>query len=521
MAQKTINARFKNKRDTAENWTKNNPVLLDGEFGVESNSSGDKLKVGDGTSHWNDLPYSCDVNGLVIPRPQYKIIAYKYTDIGSIGTVYTLTKTHITPTNPVIAAGDYVQFRTDKASYTAYVSAVNNGENTVTATIRFAGLLPEKFIVDTALSATSENPVQNKVITESLKNKVDSVVHADSYDSSITNSSVDGEPAIVLTVGSGEFDLFENTLSGSAMYVMKDGILTATPAMMTLISSDEADGNINILAGAGSYGISCNYGDQASETTFSVKAGYGVTIESPYENGDRITLKIASDGVTINDNRVATVDDLPESLSQLTADSTHRLVTDTEKSTWNAKQDAITSSNKLPATNVSGLATIATSGKLSDATTDTTHRVVTDAEKSAWNGLQQQITTNANNISSNTVAISDLVPRVTSLENKTWTLGGSVRGKGNTVNLPTVDYKELLIVTRTTGIEANDFVLSGVIPKDQINTQINYSMGCYYNSSNYQAVFVWVTTTSVLLQNLAINGNSNAANNTTLYVYYR
>lgn len=81
-----------------------------------------------------------------IPRPQYRIIAYQYTDIGSIGTKYTLTKTHITPINPVVAAGDYVQFRTDKACYTAYVNSVNNGDNEVEVTVRFAGALPESYL---------------------------------------------------------------------------------------------------------------------------------------------------------------------------------------------------------------------------------------------------------------------------------------------------------------------------------------------------------------------------------------
>ena len=38
------------------------------------------------------------------------------------------------------------------------------------------------------------------------------------------------------------------------------------------------------------------------------------------------------------------------------------------------------------------LATIATSGKLSDATQDSTHRVVTDTEKSTWNGKQNKLT---------------------------------------------------------------------------------------------------------------------------------
>lgn len=40
---------------------------------------------------------------------------------------------------------------------------------------------------------------------------------------------------------------------------------------------------------------------------------------------------------------------IPDELSDLSDDSTHRLVTDTEKSTWNGKQDAIDSSHKLSA----------------------------------------------------------------------------------------------------------------------------------------------------------------------------
>jgi hypothetical protein len=43
------------RRDTAANWTAANPLLLDGEFGIESDSK--KFKLGDGVTHWNALPY--------------------------------------------------------------------------------------------------------------------------------------------------------------------------------------------------------------------------------------------------------------------------------------------------------------------------------------------------------------------------------------------------------------------------------------------------------------------------------
>lgn len=43
------------RSDTAANWTANNPVLLAGEMGVESDTF--KFKFGDGTSRWSTLPY--------------------------------------------------------------------------------------------------------------------------------------------------------------------------------------------------------------------------------------------------------------------------------------------------------------------------------------------------------------------------------------------------------------------------------------------------------------------------------
>lgn len=46
---------IKLKRDTAANWTLNNPILAEGEVGVETDT---KLqKTGDGVTAWNSLPY--------------------------------------------------------------------------------------------------------------------------------------------------------------------------------------------------------------------------------------------------------------------------------------------------------------------------------------------------------------------------------------------------------------------------------------------------------------------------------
>lgn len=48
--------RFQFRRGTAAEWTAANPVLLDGEPGIESDTGA--LKYGDGATAWNDLDYS-------------------------------------------------------------------------------------------------------------------------------------------------------------------------------------------------------------------------------------------------------------------------------------------------------------------------------------------------------------------------------------------------------------------------------------------------------------------------------
>jgi hypothetical protein len=69
---------------------------------------------------------------------------------------------------------------------------------------------------------------------------------------------------------------------------------------------------------------------------------------------------------------------IPDDLADLNDDSTHRLVTDTEKTTWNNKSDFSGSYDDL-----SDKPTIPSA--LSDLTDDTTHRLVTDSEKTSWN----------------------------------------------------------------------------------------------------------------------------------------
>lgn len=56
----TISIRFKFRRGTASEWTTTNPVLLEGEPGIELDTG--FMKFGDGAAAWNSLPYFAEDN---------------------------------------------------------------------------------------------------------------------------------------------------------------------------------------------------------------------------------------------------------------------------------------------------------------------------------------------------------------------------------------------------------------------------------------------------------------------------
>jgi len=83
------------RRDTAANWSTNNPVLASGEPGYETDSG--KMKVGDGTTAWSSLDYY----GVQFTTPQVGNPVVGYT--GSTNSSnYKTVATKLDPTKNVI-----------------------------------------------------------------------------------------------------------------------------------------------------------------------------------------------------------------------------------------------------------------------------------------------------------------------------------------------------------------------------------------------------------------------------------
>ena len=68
------------KRGTPERWAEVNPVLLPGEPGVEYITN--KMKIGDGKTHWNDLPYLHEE--AVMNAKTF----YDFPTVGDTNTIY-------------------------------------------------------------------------------------------------------------------------------------------------------------------------------------------------------------------------------------------------------------------------------------------------------------------------------------------------------------------------------------------------------------------------------------------------
>ena len=118
MAQKVLNTRTKQKVDTKSNWSTNNPVLLAGEIGIESDTN--LFKFGDGSAQWNDLPYAGaneeQINDLIEAAADsvYMVTGTEAGDIADIAAaVESPKKGDIAVVKRLIAAGKY--------SHTAYV----------------------------------------------------------------------------------------------------------------------------------------------------------------------------------------------------------------------------------------------------------------------------------------------------------------------------------------------------------------------------------------------------------------
>lgn len=85
------------RQDLAANWTQNDPVLLSGELGFETNTY--RVKLGDGINRWSDLPY-------YLRAPYYgHFYDTTFQGVGTTGEAYYVRCNTTNLSNGVYATG--------------------------------------------------------------------------------------------------------------------------------------------------------------------------------------------------------------------------------------------------------------------------------------------------------------------------------------------------------------------------------------------------------------------------------
>ena len=150
MAQKIIKVRNKVKYDTEANWAKSDPILLAGELAVSSDRN-NRIKVGDGTNKWSALSFSGLKVGSNITLANDTISITKSNVTSALG--YTPPTTNTTY-NDATQSVHGLMTAADKKKLDEIASGAN------------------KITVDSSMSTSSTNPVQNKVIKTELDKKM-------------------------------------------------------------------------------------------------------------------------------------------------------------------------------------------------------------------------------------------------------------------------------------------------------------------------------------------------------------
>lgn len=304
MANKTINTRQKQKYDTSTNWTTNNPVLLAGELGIESDTN--KFKIGNGTSAWNELDYAGGGD----------LVLYSTTGQNTDGA---MTQKAVTD-----ALSETVDFITTSL----------NGDLVITNE-QFEKLFNNPNLILRIIYDFSEQLGQSITLDFSC----------------IVSSSQQTTDILVYSqINPSDMQIFGDSESKQSMSITLIRNNT-TQEVQSIIDT------IDIVSDTNYVHTDNNYTTEEKNKLAGIEAGAEVNTVTSV-NGKTGAITLSADDV----NALPDTTEIPSTLADLTDDSTHRTVTDTEKSTWNAKSDFSGSYNDLtdkptiPTININGVA---------------------------------------------------------------------------------------------------------------------------------------------------------------------
>lgn len=180
MAQKTLNTRIILRNDIQENWTANNPILLKGEIGLETDTR--RYKIGDGINTWDKLKFYSNLDSDDAYSLSILIGMLNDDDFGNVDDVKVNDSSVVTNKVANISIGT-LTFTPNKQSMNA------NGESftgnitlhKVAKTGSYNDLVDKLNVVDN-LDSTSATDVLSANQGNKLKKMVQALPTATSYE---------------------------------------------------------------------------------------------------------------------------------------------------------------------------------------------------------------------------------------------------------------------------------------------------------------------------------------------------
>lgn len=299
MATKTLQTRFILKNDTENLWTSNNPVLLKGEIGIATDVN--KIKIGNGTSHWNDLSYFSLTPGEVstlIGNARDNVYIVEATSTQTDIEAITAEMGSETAKKADMAIVIRSIGETDKKSYTSYVYGDSSWE-AMDGNYSAENVYLESNITMAGDYTAVGNLTKTKNGTATFETKGLSV--AEAFTKIFTKTlqpTITAQPAVSLTaannkayeVGTTVTPTYNASLSaGSYTYGPATGI---TASSWSVTNNQSGDDKQTFTTASGSF----------NQITVGDSTNYTITATATYNDG-----AIAKDNVGGNSNPVVKI----------------------------------------------------------------------------------------------------------------------------------------------------------------------------------------------------------------------
>lgn len=212
--------------------------------------------------------------------------------------------TSITSSDVTTALGYTPYNSTNPAGYTSNVGTVTSVNNLSPVNGNVSLTIPS---VDSALSTTSENPVQNKIITNALNDKQDTISDLDKY---LKNSAVSSSALSILggsvdkinVIAIGKYSAYDSSKVGANSFNLGGYSLAGEGSVSLGNGTVTKQYSIGILGGTSEpYAIQIGRGTNSTSYTMSVGLG------QQDENNNYITYQLLNSSGKIPTDRLAVV----------------------------------------------------------------------------------------------------------------------------------------------------------------------------------------------------------------------